>query len=75
MRYRAEFDMPDNDCSFCPCFARESNDTASCMLSYVRGEPCAMDGILVPDGRRNVVVTFPIPCDCPLEVCTTKREI
>ena len=67
MRFRAEFDMPESDCSFCPCFIREGNDLATCRLADVRDEPQFISGILVP-GKYGDTMTFPVPLDCPLEV-------
>lgn len=65
MRYRVEFDIPDNDCASCPFFRRETDDVAICRLADMRDEPQVLFGILVPPGGRHA---FPMPLDCPLEV-------
>jgi hypothetical protein len=72
MRFRAEFDMERADCSWCPFFHRTSNDGAECNLAWARDEPTFMQGILTPSESRctDVVVMFPMPIDCPLEVVT-----
>lgn len=70
MRFRAEFDMRESDCSWCPCFNRTANDEAECNLAYVLDDPYfILKGVLVPSGKRpiDVIVKFPIPIDCPLE--------
>ena len=67
MRFRAEFDIPENDCSFCPCFRRESNECATCTLAVTRDEPSYMSSVMVPY-HGMYVQAFPIPLDCPLEV-------
>lgn len=67
MRFRAEFEMDEADCSFCPFFMRAGNEEAFCNLADVRGEPQHMASIAVRGWERTLVVqAFPMPIDCPL---------
>lgn len=62
-RYRMEFDMNEDDCSFCPWFEQNGNDG---LCTFTGRE---MRGVLERSRVRgcDVVLAFDMPDDCPLE--------
>lgn len=62
-KYLIEIDELNDDCSYCPMFHRESNETALCACAgrCMDSVPC-MD-----DEHYCAIQTFSIPDWCPLE--------